>query len=116
MIGLAFRLVRFREEELASQVRLVDMVHGLDRLMGGRVKRPYPLGKGRRGSWVTIWLPEEFLTQVGCYAKARGQSRNDALGLFFRDGLLVYLGAQLRFLETIMNSRNQERVSQADQV
>lgn len=103
LAGLAFTLFRLAEDELASETRLTYAVGEVSRLMTGRVRRPYQTGPtGKRGSWITVRLPAGFLKFLCMYARSTGRSRNGALNVFLKGGLLVYLTGYNKFLRTII--------------
>jgi hypothetical protein len=103
LAGLGFSMFRLSKDELASETRLTYAVGELNRLTTGTVRRPYETGLGnRRGSWITIRLPEGFLKFLSMYARSSGRSRNAALKLFLKAGLLIYLTGYNKFLGTII--------------
>lgn len=103
LAGLAFTLFRLAEKELASETRLTYAVGELTRLTTGTVRRPYRTSSGsKRGSWITVRLPEGFLKFLSMYARSTGRSRNGALNLFLKAGLLIYLSGYNKFLRTII--------------
>jgi hypothetical protein len=100
LAGLSFSLA---EDKFASETRLTYEVGELRRLTTGTVRRPYRTGLGnRRGSWITVRLPKGFLKLVTMYAGSTGSSRNGAVNLFLKAGLLVYLVGYNKFLRTIV--------------
>jgi len=102
LAGLAFSLLRLAAHDLATETYLSNAVRELRKLTTGTTKRPYRPGyKGMRSSWITVRLPEGFLKFLTMYARSTGRSRNDALKLFIRAGLLLYLSGYNKFLSAI---------------
>jgi len=103
LAGLSFSLLHVAEGELASETRLIYEVREFTRTITGTVRRPYQTrSSSRRGSWITIRLPEGFLKFLSLYARSTGRSRNRALNLFLKAGLLLYLSGYNKFLRTII--------------
>jgi hypothetical protein len=72
-------------------------------MITGTVRRPYQTrSSSRRGAWITIRLPEGFIKFLTLYARSTGRSRNRALNLFLKAGLLLYLAGYNKFLRTII--------------
>ena len=103
LAGLSFSLLHVAEDELASETRLTYAVREFTSMITGTVRRPYQTrSSSRRGSWITIRLPEGFLKFLSLYARSTGRSRNRALNLFLKAGLLLYLSSYNKFLRTII--------------
>jgi hypothetical protein len=104
MMGLAFRELHDAEADVRRKKHrlfaAVKILNALTPRMGGGSRRPYRMRIGSSNSvWITVHLPAGFLTHVAKYARMNGRSQNDALTLFLRDGLLLYLYGYSRFLK-----------------
>jgi len=101
-LGLTIRQLYEMEEEIRGTHELITGVEALTRLTRGRVSRPYHRrGANRKGVWITVHLPSGFLSHVATYARMNGQSQNNALTMFLRDGILCYLTGYNRFLKAL---------------
>ena len=97
-LGFTIRVILWGRE-LQERKGLEAAVRELEELTRGRVKRAYALSKGSRGVWLNVRFPRDFLGSVDRYAKATGQSSNDALAHFLQDGLYLYLTGRKRLLK-----------------
>jgi predicted HTH transcriptional regulator len=102
LVGLTIRELHEMEEELRGQHELIIGLEELTRLTRGRSSRPYhKRGLSRKGVWITVHLPAGLLAHVATYARMNGRSRNDALAMLLRDGMLCYSTGYNRFLKAL---------------
>jgi hypothetical protein len=87
--------------------RFITVTAALNYLGQSTVRRYSQRGMVR-GQWVTIHLPAGFLKHVDLYARNYGRSRNDALSMLLRDGLLLYLIGYKHFLKAALDAREHE--------
>jgi hypothetical protein len=108
-LGFTLRVTLLERSELVGSKGWSAVMGELQGLAGGSVKRAYALSKGSRGVWVNVWFPRKFLESVDLYAKATGESRNDALAHSLQHGLHFYLISRKRLLRVLQRQTSEKR-------
>ncbi len=74
----------------------------------GQTRRPYPVVRGSQETDVmTLILPEDIAELVESFAAAKMISKNDLCGGLLTKGLIIYMTAERRLLQTLKNQRKQ---------
>lgn len=111
-VVLTFRYLYEVGSEAGSNHRLIAIMKALNYFGSGTTPRRYSQ-RGFRGEWVTVHLPADFLQHVGMYAHGHGRTRNSALSMFLRDGLLCYFFGYKHFLKTATEASDHEAATGA---
>jgi hypothetical protein len=107
VLGLSFRLMRVTSDEMLSHAKLMWAFGEFGGVFTGGSRRRYSPRTGG-GMWLPLHIPEGLLRAVTMQAELSSRSRNDILATALKEGLLIYLLAHHKLLQTILRLRKEK--------